>query len=284
LIFQAIVLGLVQGLTEFLPISSSAHLVIIPWLFGWNDPTVTSLSFDAALHLGTLLAVVVYFIKDWVRLIGAWFKSVFQRKIGDDHDRRMAWFLLLACVPGGLAGFLFESLIESSYHSAPIPAVAMLVMAGVIALLGGALWLVDKLASRERPFEKITWRDALVIGLAQALAIFPGVSRSGATITAGRALGLDRVSAARFSFLLSAPIIAGAGLKSAFGLIKQVHAGAIANAELVVFPIGFIAAAVSGFLCIKALLAFLKKFSFVSFAAYRLVLAILIVAVVLIRL
>jgi undecaprenyl-diphosphatase len=282
-IIQAIILGIVQGLTEFLPISSSAHLVVIPWLFGWNDPAVTSLSFDVALHLGTLLAVIVYFFKDWVRFIGAWGKSIIQRKIGDDHDRKVGWFLLLACIPGGLAGFLFEGLIDSSYHSAPIPAVALLVMAGLIAVMGIVLWLVDKLASRERPFEKITIKDAIIIGLAQALAIFPGVSRSGATITAGRVLGLDRVSAARFSFLLSAPIIAGVGLKSALDLVKQVHTGGITQPELIVFPIGFVAAAVSGFLCIKLLLAFLKKFSFVGFAAYRLAFAVLIVVVVLVR-
>jgi undecaprenyl-diphosphatase len=283
LILQSIILGIVQGLTEFLPVSSSAHLVIVPWLFGWTDPAVQSLSFDVALHLGTLCAVVIFFFKDWIILIGAWFKSVFQRKIGDDRNRKMAWFLLLACIPGAVAGVLFESRIDESFHSNPIPRIAMLVMAAVIALLGVLLWLSDKLAKHSLSFDKIGLKESVLIGFAQALAIFPGVSRSGATMTAGLALGLDRPSAARFSFLLSAPIIAGAGLKSAFEVVKLVRTGAIPSSEMIVFPIGFVAAALSGLLCIKLLLDFLKKHSFAGFAIYRFVLAILILIVALVR-
>jgi undecaprenyl-diphosphatase len=283
LIIQSIILGFVQGLTEFIPISSSAHLVIIPWLFGWTDPVLSSLTFDVSLHLGTLLALIVFFWKDWVTLIGAWFKSVFQLKIGDDQNRRMAWFLVLACIPGGIAGVLAESRIEKIFHENPIPAANMIVMGVVIAILGGLLWLADALARHDRPIGKMTLKDSILIGLAQALAIFPGVSRSGSTITAGLALGLEREAAARFSFLLSAPIIAGAGLKSLYELMKGIKSGTIAHAEIVIFPIGFIVAAVSGFLCIKLLLDFLKKHSTKAFAIYRWALAALVIAVALVR-
>jgi undecaprenyl-diphosphatase len=254
LILESIILGIVQGITEFLPISSSAHLIIIPWIFGWTDPAVRGLSFDVALHLGTLAAVIVYFRRDWVAIVGAWFKSIFQRKIGDDPNRKLAWFLLLGCVPRGIAGVLFESKIEDNFHGSPIPTAAMLLMAGVIALLALFLLLADRLGKRERPLGRITLRDSIVIGLAQALAILPGVSRSGATMTTGLALGLDRESAARFSFLLAAPIIAGAGLKSAVEFAGQTQAGIISNSELLIFPIGLVTAAVIGFFCIKFLL------------------------------
>jgi undecaprenyl-diphosphatase len=283
LVFQSIILGIVQGLAEFIPISSSAHLVIIPWLFGWNNPTLTSLTFDVALHLGTLLAVLVFFASDWARLIGAWFKSVFQFKIGDDPDRRMAWYLVLACIPGGISGVLLESKIGQAFHSDPIPKGSMLFMAGAIALLALLLWLADKLATHRRAFGKIKARDALYIGLAQAFAVIPGVSRSGSTITAGLAVGLEREAAARFSFLLSAPIIAGAGLKSLYDLLKQVKAGVIAGTELAIFPIGFVAAAISGFLCIKFLLAYLRKHSTAVFVWYRFALAALVLIVALAR-
>jgi undecaprenyl-diphosphatase len=284
LIFQSAVLGLVQGLTEFIPISSSAHLVIVPWLFGWTDSALNGLTFDVALHLGTLLAVIVFFAADWARLIGAWFRSVFQLKIGDDPDRRMAWSLLLACIPGGIAGVLFESDVTASFHVQPIPRLSLVLMAVAIAILGGLLLLADRLGKQKRPFARIRFLDTVLIGLAQALAIFPGVSRSGATITAGLALGLEREAAARFSFLLSAPIIAGAGLKSLYELLTGIRSGAIAASELIIFPIGFLTAAVSGFFCIKLLLTFLQKHSMRTFVYYRWALAVLVLVVALVRL
>ncbi len=283
LVTQAIVLGLAQGLTEFIPISSSAHLVIIPWLFGWMDPAIGGLTFDVALHLGTLVAILVFFAKDWVRLIAAWFRSIGEWKIGQDPDRRMAWYLILACIPGGIAGFLFENRVQVSFHEAPIPQASMILMAVAIALMGGLLWLADALSKHERPIGSLTAKDAALIGLAQALAIFPGVSRSGATITAGLALGLKREAAARFSFLLSAPIIAGAGLKSMLDLLKSLHSGSITSAERAIFPVGFIVAAISGFFCIKFLMAFLQKHSTKVFAWYRWGLAALVLAVALVR-
>lgn len=283
LILQSIVLGIIQGLAEFIPISSSAHLVIVPWLFGWNNPALTSLTFDVALHLGTLAAVIVFFAADWGRLISAWFKSVVQFKIGDDPNRRMAWFILLACIPGGISGVLLESKISETFHSNPIPRSSMIFMAAAIAALALLLWLVDKFARHQRNFGQIKARDALYIGLAQAFAVIPGVSRSGATITAGLALGLERDTAARFSFLLSAPIIAGAGLKSLYELLKQIKTGAVAGTELAIFPIGFIVAAITGFLCIKYLLAYLKKHSTAVFVWYRFALAALVLIVALAR-
>jgi undecaprenyl-diphosphatase len=257
--------------------------VIIPWLFGWTDPAIASLTFDVSLHLGTLVAIVIFFRKDWVTLVAAWFKSIIERKIGDDHNRKMAWFLILASIPGAIAGVLFEGKIEELFHSDPMPAASMIVMAAVIALLGAILWLIDRLVHHERSFDKISIKDAVIIGCAQALAIFPGVSRSGATITAGLASSLDRVSAARFSFLLSAPIIAGAGLKSVVEIVQQLQAGAIPAEELVIFPVGFVCAAVSGIICIKLLLSFLKKYSYAAFAVYRFALAAIIIVVALVR-
>jgi len=284
-IWQAILLGLAQGLTEFIPISSSAHLVIIPWLLGWEDTALTSLPFDVALHLGTLVAVLAFFASDWVRLIRAGIASLVERKIGADLDRRLAWFLVIGCIPGGVIGALAESTIEELFHKPDTPhqTSAMIAMAIIIALLGALLFLAERLARHERKMERLSLKDAILIGLAQAAAIFPGVSRSGSTITAGLALGLERETAARFSFLLSAPIIAGAGLKSLWKIYQDLHAGIISQADLILFPIGFIAAALSGYLCIKFLLRFLSKNPTDVFVYYRWALAILIVVVALVK-
>jgi undecaprenyl-diphosphatase len=280
-LIQSVILGIIQGLTEFIPVSSSAHLVIVPWLFGWDDPAFRSLGFDVALHLGTLAAIIVFFWKDWLRIIGAWLKSVGQLKIGEDPDRRMAWYLIAACIPGGIAGVFFQGDIEELFHPAlsPIPAPAMIAMAFIIALLGALLLIADRLASHGRAMGAMRWKDALLIGLSQALAIFPGVSRSGATITAGLALGLEREAAARFSFLLSAPIILGAGLKSVYDLAKAGEAAA--NLPLILA--GFVAAAASGFFCIKLLLGFLQKHTTKAFAYYRWALAALVAVVAIVR-
>ncbi len=284
-ILQAIVLGIVQGATEFIPVSSSAHLIIVPWLFGWTDPSLTSLPFDVALHLGTLVAVLAFFAADWVRLIRAWLASVAERKIGGDPDRRLAWLVLVGTIPGALVGWLSESKIEGLFHqpNAPIRPVAMIAMAVIIAALGLALYEADRLAVHDRGLKHLGRRDALLVGLAQALAVFPGVSRSGSTITAGLALGMERDTAARFSFYLSAPIIAGAGAKSLLEIVKGLHTGAIARADMVLFPAGVIAAAVTGYLCIGFLLRYLQSNSTNVFVRYRWALAVLLVAVVLLR-
>jgi undecaprenyl-diphosphatase len=214
-LLRAIMLGILQGLTEFVPISSSGHLIIVPWLFQWDEPALISLSFDVALHLGTLVAVLGFFARDWVRLVRAAIRSITERKVGTDPDRRLAWLLVLGTIPGVIVGVAAESHIEALFHQPdqPIEAAAMIVMAGLIALMGALLFLADHLARHMRGMSDLTLKDSLLIGLAQACAIFPGVSRSGATITAGLAMGLKRDVAAKFSFLLSAPIIAGADQK-----------------------------------------------------------------------
>ena len=285
-IIEAIVLGIVQGLTEFIPVSSSAHLIIVPWLFKWTDPALTSLSFDVALHMGTLVAVLWFFAADWVRLIRAWFLSIKEHKIAGDNDRRMAWLILLGTIPGGIAGVLGESKIDKLFHqpNTPISVNAILVLAIIIILLAIALFIVDRTAKHTRGMNSLTFKDVAIIGLSQAFAIFPGVSRSGSTITAGLALGLKREDAARFSFLLGAPIIAGAGLKSAWDLLQQSQAGAgLAGSELILFPIGIVAAAISGYFCIKYLMRFLQNHSMDVFVYYRWALAALIVVVSLLR-
>jgi undecaprenyl-diphosphatase len=283
LILQAIILGLVQGLTEFIPISSSAHLIIVPWLFGWSDQALTSLTFDVALHLGTLLAVIAYFASDWVRLIRAGIASLVERKIGGDTDRKLAWLIVIGTIPGGIAGVFGESKIDQLFHQTGVPIlpVAMIVMAAIIALLGSLLFFAEKYAIHTRGLKDIGLKDAILIGLAQALAIFPGVSRSGSTITAGLASGIERPAAARYSFLLSAPIIAGAGLKSLYDVIKGIHT--IPSQELTLFPVGFVVAAVSGFLCIHFLLKYLQRNSTLVFVYYRWALAVLILVVALVR-
>jgi undecaprenyl-diphosphatase len=285
-ILQALILGIVQGLTEFIPISSSAHLIIVPWLFGWNDPVLTSLSFDVALHLGTLVAVVWFFASDWVRLIRAGVASLVEHRIGSDPDRKLAWLLVIGCIPGGIAGVLGESKIDALFHQpgVPIKMLAIIIMGIIIAALALILFFVERWAQHTREMDSLTLKDAILIGLAQALAIFPGVSRSGSTITAGLALNLKRETAARFSFLLSAPIILGAGLKSVWDMFQQYHAGiAFASGELLLFPIGFVAAAVSGYFCIKYLLRYLQKNSTDPFVYYRWGLAVLIILVAIIR-
>jgi undecaprenyl-diphosphatase len=285
LINQAIILGVVQGLTEFIPISSSAHLIIVPWLFGWNDPVLESLPFDVSLHLGTLIAVLAFFAADWVRLIKGVIASLVERKIGNNPDRRLGWLLIIGTIPGAGAGILGESKIEEWFHQSgaePRPS-AMIVMAIIIALLGLALWIAERLARHVRGLNQLNLKDSLLIGLAQGFAIFPGVSRSSSTITVGLALDLNRQDAARFSFLLSAPIIAGAGLKSLLDVNRDLKAGAISEPELILFPIGFLAAAISGYFCIKYLLRFLQRNSTDIFVYYRWALATLIIIIALAR-
>jgi undecaprenyl-diphosphatase len=281
-IIQAVVLGLVQGLTEFIPISSSAHLIIVPWLFGWSDP---GLDFDVALHLGTLVALLYFFWRDWVRLVRAGITSIIERKIGNDRDRRLAWLLVIGTIPGGIIGWLAESKIEALFHqpNAAHTTGSMTAMAIVILLLGVALFVAERIARHRRGLDQISLKDTIVIGLSQGLAIFPGVSRSGSTITAGLALGFQRETAARFSFLLATPIILLAGIKSVFNLSGEWATGAIVRSDLPVYAIGFIVSALSGYLCIRFLLRFLQKNSTDIFVYYRWLLAIIIIVVVFVR-
>jgi len=285
IIIEAIILGIIQGLTEFIPISSSAHLIIVPWLFGWNDPVLTSLTFDVALHMGTLIALLVFFASDWIRLFRAGINSIIERKIGSSFDRRLAWFIVIGCIPGAIAGVLGESKIEKLFHqpNIPIKSSAIIAMAIIIALMALVLFLADHLVRHTRQLQALSLKDTIIIGVAQALAIFPGVSRSGSTIAAGLALSLERESAARFSFLLSAPIIAGAGLKSLWDMLQSQPPGGISRTEILIFLVGITTAAISGFLCIKYLLRYLQKHSTDIFVYYRWALAAVLIIIALVR-
>jgi len=276
LVLQAALIGLLQGLTEFIPVSSSAHLELAPWIAGWPSGTVVgSLSFDVFLHLGTLVALLGYFARDWLRLLGAAFSSVRERRIGTDPDRRLAWLLILATVPAALIGFVGEDLIDRQLHDETNP--VRLAIAGFLVLGAVALWLADRLGSRRREIGGLDAPSALAIGLSQALALLPGISRSGATISVGLALGLTRESAARFSFLLATPITLGAGLYGSRRLLEVSHSGV----EWLAIAVGFAAAAISGLLAIGFLLSWLRRRSVAIFSLYRLAFAALIVALVL---
>jgi undecaprenyl-diphosphatase len=253
-VFQAIVLGVLQGLAEFLPISSSAHLTLAPWLFGWPDP---GLAFDVALHVGTLAAVLWYFRAEWVRLVGAGLRVIVQRGARTAEERR-AIFLVIATIPGAVGGLLLSDLAESAFRS---PAL----IAGALIVMGVLLWLVDRMVPATRELDTMRWVDALLIGLAQVCALVPGVSRSGSTITGGRLLRFDRQSAAVFSFLMSMPITAAAALHE---VPKAIAAGGF-GPPLVA---GVLASAVSGWLAIAVLLRYLSRHDFAIFAIYRFVL------------
>jgi undecaprenyl-diphosphatase len=264
------VLGITQGVTEFAPVSSSGHLIIVPWLFGWTilqNPELNK-TFDVALHVGTLIGALVYFRHDVARYLAAWAGSVRRRSIST-VDERLAWALVVGTIPGAVAGALFESVIEDKLGQPWLIAV-MLVVLGVI------LVAVDSIAPVRRAMADLSVRDGLVMGLAQAVALQPGVSRSGVTITAGRALGLDRESAARFSFLLALPIIAGAGALKGF----DVAGTGLPSGMAWPFVWGMVSSAASGFLVISFLLSYLRRHSFVVFLVYRVAVAALVFTVI----
>jgi len=276
-VIQAAIVGLLQGLTEFIPISSSAHLELAPWIAGWEtDGLIGSLAFDVFLHLGTLVALLIYFAHDWVRYFHAGFASVRERRIGDDPDRRIAWFLVLATIPAAIIGFALEGFIEEAFHGENDA--ARLAIAGFLVLGAAALWLADRLGRRQRELTDLTTGTALAIGFSQALALLPGISRSGATITAGLALGLNRESAARFSFLLATPITLGAGLYGSRKLLTETHTGT----EWLAIAVGFVVAALAGLAAIGFLLAWLRRRSVAIFSLYRIGFAAVIVLLVVI--
>ncbi len=260
-IFQALVLGLLQGLAEFLPISSSAHLALAPWLFHWPDP---GLSFDVALHFGTLVAVIWYFRGEWMSLLRAAWQIVITRKIVTVEQKRAA-FLVVATIPGGVFGLLLEKKAETAFRNPALIACALI-------LLGILLWLADRLARADRPLTNMTWRDAILVGIAQVFALIPGVSRSGSTITAGRALGLDRNGAAAFSFLLSMPIIAAAVILKGPHLLRE-------SGMSMPLLVGVVASAVSGWLAISVLLKYVSRHSYGVFALYRVLLGVAVLAI-----
>jgi undecaprenyl-diphosphatase len=252
-LFQALILGIIQGATEFLPVSSSGHLVLVPWLLGWEEPGLT---FDAVVHWGTALAVIAYFWREWLDLIQAVFGAVRRRSIADPKAR-LALLIVVGTIPAALIGYALEDFFEQMF-ARPTAAAAFLLVTAV--LLSAAEWL----GRREGSLERMTWPDALLVGLGQALAIFPGISRSGATIAAGLARGLKREPAARFSFLLATPVILGAG---AFKLLDVAQAGHLAG-QIPALIVGLVGAGVVGFGCIHFLLRYLQRRPLYPFAVY----------------
>ncbi|MBA2685955.1 MAG: undecaprenyl-diphosphate phosphatase [Gemmatimonadaceae bacterium] len=259
-VFQALVLGILQGLAEFLPISSSAHLALAPWLFGWPEP---GLAVDVALHVGTLVAVLFYFRDEWMKLIVAALQIVRTQRIQSVEQRRVI-FLIVATIPGAIAGLLLNDYAESQFRSPALIATAL-------AVMGVVLWFVDRIRPATRPLESLRWSDAILIGLAQMAALLPGVSRSGATITAGRSLALDRESAATFSFLMSMPIIAAAAVFKVPHLLRDGGAS-------MPLLIGVLASAISGWLAIAVVMRYVRSHSYGVFAVYRVVVGLAVLA------
>jgi undecaprenyl-diphosphatase len=259
-LFWAVVLGVVQGLTEFLPVSSSGHLLLGQYFLG-VDQDRFGLSFDVALHLGTLVAVVAFFWRDLVRLVRAFLRSLRYRNM-DDPDQRLAYLVVASTVPAAVIGALLEDFFAGAVRS-PWVVVFNLVAVGVLFIVA------ESVGRRERPADKLTFREAVGIGVAQAAALFPGVSRSGATITLGLFFGLRREEAARFSFLMSVPIIAGAGSLK----LGQVIAAGMDATEILIFGVGFVCSAIVGYLAIRFFIHYIARHSLRAFAYYRFALA-----------
>lgn len=252
---HAIILGLVQGFGELLPISSSAHLALAPYFLEFPDQ---GLAFDVALHFGTLTALVWYFRREWIDMIASTAQIVRTRRITTVHEKR-AVYLVVATIPGGIGGLLLNDYAETTFRSP-------MLIATTLAVMGVVLWAVDKWSARVRSLEEVTLRDAILVGCAQVLALVPGVSRSGSTITAGRALQLDRASAARFSFLMSMPITLAA-------VVLKLPEAIRAEGFSVPLIAGVVTAALSSLVAITVLLRYVSKHSFGIFAAYRLLLS-----------
>jgi undecaprenyl-diphosphatase len=260
-LFKALILGIVQGATEFLPVSSSGHLVLLPAALGWDSPPLV---FDATVHLATLLAVVAVFWRDLLKLLAAWWQGLRRGQPFRTTESRLAWWLILGTVPGILAGLSLDKTFESLFAKPQAVGVFLL----LTALL---LVLAELYGRRRRGLTEVTWLDSLLIGIGQAAAIAPGLSRSGTTISVGMFRGLNREASARFSFLLSVPIIAGAGLVQ---LVKQAGNGGFST-EVSYLLVGFLAAAICGYAAIRVFLAYLRQKPLYPFAAYCVVIGIL---------
>ena len=252
-IYQALILGIVQGLTELLPVSSSAHLTIIPWLCNWNIPEY----FDVALHFGTLLAIVLYFYKDWIELIKGGYKYAVKKE--KTVQGRMFWYIVLATIPGGLVGFLLDHFLGDALNRPIIIAIALIVM-------GIVLYIVDKKSPSKVKYEEMTLKQTFLIGVSQALAFIPGVSRSGVTITTARAMGVKREAAAKYTFLLSTPIVFAATVLKFKDFVFNLP-----------FIIGIFASFIVGTFVIKFLLKYIQKGSFKVFAIYRIIFGIFLI-------
>ncbi len=270
-ILQAIIIGIVQGLTEFLPVSSSAHLILLPRALGWDDALINSSEFVVMLHMGTLAALLLYFWRDVLVLLAASWAMLRERSMGDDPNRKLALVLLLSVIPAAIFGLAFESVIEDVFYD------AVIVIPFILVVGAGILWLAERFGTREHELSQAGFGDAAVIGLAQALALIPGISRSGITIAAGLFRGLKRDAAARFAFLMGIPIIAGAGLWKTRAIVS----GGAGDIDLAVLAAGVAAAAISGWLAIGFLLRYLRHHSTGIFIAYRLLAAAVLLALLL---
>ncbi len=272
-IIQALIMGIVQGLTEFLPVSSSGHLILVPYLFGWDDPFITSLAFSVMLHIGTLVALLTYFKGDWLRLIPAGLATIRDRSFQEDPDRKLAWALVAATIPAAIVGFLFSDFFETQIRQPGLVAVTM-VVGGLI------LWIADRFGAQSRTVDDVTLPVATGIGIAQALALIPGISRSGISISAGRFAGLDRAAAARFAFLMATPITAGAIVFEARKLLTGEAGVEVAMVPLLV---GLVASLISGFAAIHFMLRYLRTRSLQVFVWYRFALVAIVLVVLLMR-
>ena len=272
-LLQAIVIGIAQGLTEFLPISSSAHLILLPRVLGWDDAFINSPAFTVMMHLGTLVALLVYFWRDLIRYALATLAIVRNRRIGADPDRRMAVLLAVSVIPAALIGVALEDFVDTFFRE------QLLVVCGLLVVGAVVLFVAERAARHVRQMTDLRVVDALAIGLAQAFALFPGISRSGITISAGLFLGLQREAAARFAFLMGTPIIFGAGLWKT----RELLAGSVAGFDATVLAAGMIASAVAGLAAIWFLLAFLRRFSTDVFGLYRVGAAVVFAALLLTR-
>jgi undecaprenyl-diphosphatase len=279
-LYQAFVLAIVQGLTEFLPVSSTAHLWLVPWIMKWNDPGLT---FDVALHAGTLVAVLLYFWRYWLEMIkmvlgisggraGATASGGVPGKAGSitllGENRQLFWFLVIATIPGGIAGWLFERAADERLRSPLVVGPALI----IVALL---MWAGERVGSENHNLGQVGLWDSIIVGAAQAFAVIPGVSRSGSTMTAGLFRGMSRETAARFSFLLSTPLIAGACLKKGWEIH---HSGLPADMRLP-FLFGIIVSAVVGYTVIAVLIRYLERRTFTIFVVYRVILGVILLVV-----
>jgi undecaprenyl-diphosphatase len=264
-VVYAAILGIIQGLTEFLPISSSAHLILVPWFFGWKPEGI---AFDVALHMGTAIAVLTYFRSDWISLVGDVIAGLKQGKLLATRSQKLFWLLVIGTIPAMIAGLALEGTAEAKLRS---PLIVIFTLSG----LAVALYWADKKGRQNRCLDQFTWADSIWIGLSQALALIPGVSRSGITITTAMFRDSDRLSAARFSFLLSTPAIVGAGVLEGYHLLKILRspAAGMTGTEWVVMVAGTFFAALTGFLCIRYFLRYLQNGSFAPFVIYRFILA-----------
>ena len=267
-IIQSIILGVVQGLTELLPISSSAHLFLIPWIFNWNIPE----SFDVALHFGTLLAIGIFFFKDWIALIKGGFNRVIKKE--KTTEGKMFWNIVIATIPGGIIGFILDKYAESILTKPLIIAIALIIM-------GILLYIIDKNAKKETDYENMSFKQTFIIGISQALAFIPGVSRSGITMTTGRVLGVKREAVAKYSFMLSAPIVLAATIFKLKDFIEYFLVADLMG--IIAFTIGVIMSFLVGLVVIKFLLDYLKKGSFKAFAIYRIIVGLIVIGICIFR-